>query len=156
MTVFILGELSLYTLLLIAWTRLHVLVYASQQSIFPSLSDAREILNDKLTWGQYTLHMWSYHITSKLSRSVTLQLFCDIHLHRHDLHKQANMLYTQKQAHRRTHQRRDRKLCELIIGCKDYSLWLQQRETDRQELFGVLSHTDSGQIQMSICRFRSK
>lgn len=93
-----------------------------------------------LTWGQHTLHMWSYHITSKLSRSVTLQLFCDVHLHRHNLHKQANMLYTQKQAHRRTKQRRDRKLCELIIGCKDYSLWLQQRETDRQSCL-VSFHT---------------
>lgn len=49
MTVFILGELSLYTLLLLAWTRLLIRVYASQQSLFLSLSDAREILNDKMT-----------------------------------------------------------------------------------------------------------
>lgn len=34
---------------LTAWTRLHMRVYAGQQSLFLSLSDAKEILNDKMT-----------------------------------------------------------------------------------------------------------
>lgn len=84
-----------------------------------------------MTWGHATLHVIISHLNWAV---VALQLFCGGHLRIRYTETSERAVHKNKRT-----DRRDRKPCELIIVCKDYSLWSQQREADRQSCL-VSSH----------------